>query len=443
MKLLNAAFLVIVSFALTVAIYILGFVVSQADSANIISHYFIATAGYLCLVYASYKKKVSFALMLLLGIFLRLMLIYPFPNLSDDIYRFLWDGRLMHDGIHPLSFTPEQLIKQGVAVGQNSWYNQIYLQLNSPAYYTVYPPVSQLLFYISTLGESWSLETSARVMKLGLCLSELGLIVMIINLLEKLHMPKYLALTYFLCPLVIVELVGQMHYEGLMVLFLAAAISALYKSRNLLAGIMFGLSIGVKLLPLMFLPLVLHFLYRKGKVISFCAGVTGTLAILFLPFLWSLDLSNFLSSINLYFQKFEFNASIYYLLRGMGRWITGYNQIAVIGPLLSVLSLSGILWISLRKIEANIMTLIERMFYCFALYLFLTTTVHPWYLIMLLFLGLFSFKKWPIIWSGVVVLSYTTYDNPEFAQNMGLIFLEYVVVFLVLIWEYWQTKTIL
>jgi len=437
MKLLNAALLVIATISLVIAVYILGYVVQQSDSDNIISHFFIATVGYLYLVYGCYKGKLSVSLLLVLGIILRLLLVFPFPNLSDDVYRFLWDGRLIHDGVHPLSYTPQEFLELG---GYSSWYTEIYPKLNSQSYFTVYPPFSQLLFYISTIGESWTWITSARVMKLGLCLSEMGLLVVTMNLLKSLGKPSFLALLYFLNPLVIVEVVGQMHYEGLMVFFLAAAILSLYNSRHLLAGILFGFSIGVKLLPLMFLPLVLRYLWKMGKLKSFCAGLAGSLTILFVPFLWSLDLGNFWSSINLYFQKFEFNASVYYILRGIGKWLTGYNQIAIIGPLLSFLSLSGILWISLRKMETSISTLIERMFCCFALYLFLTTTVHPWYLVMLIFLGLFSFKKWPIIWSGVVVLSYTTYNNPEFSQNMTLIAVEYIIVFIALAWEYLRSS---
>ena len=40
------------------------------------------------------------------GILLRVVLIPMFPNWSDDIYRFLWDGYLWNAGINPFDHLP-------------------------------------------------------------------------------------------------------------------------------------------------------------------------------------------------------------------------------------------------------------------------------------------------------------------------------------------------
>lgn len=64
--------------------------------------------------------------------------------------------------------------------------------------------------------------------------------------------------------------------------------------------------------------------------------------LLFAPLpLWK----NLLQSANLYYQKFEFNASIYYLLRQIGFWWYGYNTIAFLGKALAVLAIAGIFFI--------------------------------------------------------------------------------------------------
>lgn len=55
-----------------------------------------------------------------------------------------------------------------------------------------------------------------------------------------------------------------------------------------------------------------------------------------------------MSSVELYFKNFEFNASIYYIVRELGYMITGFNQIAIIAPVLGITGFLLILFISLR-----------------------------------------------------------------------------------------------
>jgi hypothetical protein len=107
------------------------------------------------------------------------------------------------------------------------------------------------------------------------------------------------------------------------------------------------LSAGVKLLPLLFLPLVLagkgwKTTLRLGAWTAFFFGLC------WLPFL-SPGLVHIFSSINLYFQTFEFNAGVYYLLREAGYRIHGYNVIGTLGPLLGLtvgLSVLALAWIA-------------------------------------------------------------------------------------------------
>ncbi len=61
-------------------------------------------------------------------------------------------------------------------------------------------------------------------------------------------------LLYALNPLVIVELVGNIHYEGLTICFLLAGLYFYKKQKDLPSATFLGLAAGVKLLPLIFLP---------------------------------------------------------------------------------------------------------------------------------------------------------------------------------------------
>jgi hypothetical protein len=161
----------------------------------------------------------------------------------------------------------------------------------------------------------------------------------------------------------------------------------------------------------------------------------GIAMLLFSPVpLWSAHLG-FLKSINLYFQHFEFNASLYYLARQAGFWMKGYNMIAIFGPLMMILTFIIILFLALRAKNKVVAHFLVSVLFIFTAYYFLATTVHPWYITTLVAVSVFTHYRFPIIWSLAIILSYFTYSNPAFIENLWLVFVEYLVVYGVLIFE--------
>ena len=70
-----------------------------------------------------------------IGVALRIALVFVEPQLSEDIYRFIWDGRIYAQGIHPLEYTPSQLINQSEYADLLD--KTLYDALNSPDYFTI------------------------------------------------------------------------------------------------------------------------------------------------------------------------------------------------------------------------------------------------------------------------------------------------------------------
>ena len=70
-----------------------------------------------------------------------------------------------------------------------------------------------------------------------------------------------------------------------------------------------------------------------------------------------------------------------------------------------------------------------------SIYFFTSTTVHPWYVINLVLVGIFTKYNYPIIWSLTAILSYSAYSNSEFKEHFWLIGLEYSIVILFFIFE--------
>lgn len=145
-----------------------------------------------------------------------------------------------------------------------------------------------------------------------------------------------------------------------------------------------------------------------------------------------------MESVRLWFSSFEFNASIYYIIRSIGLFIKGYNIIAVAGPALALLTIAGIAsiwWIYIRKpgMDWSI-----AMLAVLTLYFLMSTTVHPWYIGSLLALAVVSGHIYPIIWSCLIFLSYSHYADGNSAENYWLIGIEYLILFCWMIWEFSQ-----
>ena len=155
----------------------------------------------------------------------------------------------------------------------------------------------------------------------------------------------------------------------------------------------------------------------------------------FFPFLNEQLVSNFASSIDLYFRKFEFNASIFYTVRALGNAHFGYDIIQKAGPILSLIVFVIIFVISLRKrLFTN--SIFEKALMILTIYFLFATTVHPWYITTLVGLSVFAKYKYALVWSFLIVLSYSHYWGGGFQENYWLIATEYLFLLLAITFDY-------
>ncbi|NQZ78136.1 MAG: DUF2029 domain-containing protein [Ekhidna sp.] len=391
-----------------------------------------------CSTFVSYVflvlKPLDLKQLVTLGFIARLVLFISMPVLSDDVYRFIWDGTLLKNGIHPFEALPGTYLDQNI----DELSQELFNKLNSPNYFTIYPPINQFIFWISVIvcQENWLV--AAGIIRIFLFAADFGSFIFLKKLCHHYGKSEAMAYWFWLNPMIILEFTGNLHFEGVVIFFVLAGMFYYEKNKNLFASLGFGLAIGTKLLPLIYLPfLFLKGIKAKQWSVSILAGAIATLTLL--PLLNASFISAMRESLDLYFRSFEFNASIYFIAREIGFWMYGYNNIAKIGPLLSILSFLTIIAISIAGVVKK-WPIPKALLFILTSYLLFATTVHPWYVLPLVAFGLLSGYWYPLVWSFFIFFTYAGYSQEGFELPMYIIVIEYVFTGLVLILELRKKK---
>jgi hypothetical protein len=433
----KAIFLIFIS---CILYFFAGYFLQRTNFNQLI---FVWFSLFICFYFLIKNSQLRFKDLIGISILLRLVLLFQIPNLSQDFYRFIWDGRMILEGLNPYLSLPETFIQQGI----NPIPETVNLydgmgELNG-SHYTNYPPLNQLCFLIAAVLAGKSIFGSVIVLRLIIILADIGILYFGSKLLEKLKLPVRNIFWYALNPFIIIEMTGNLHFEPVMLFFLIWSLYKLSEEKWIFTAVLIACSISVKLIPLLLLPLFYQWFTKKDcnfilgfrKLISFYAIICITVILLFLPFYSSELIDNYLNSVGLWFGNFEFNASFYYLFRETGYLFRGWNEIAIIGKIIPFITALFLGVITFFRKNKTLKQLIAALLFGFSFYYFTTTTMHPWYLASILILSVFTKYRFPVVWSIVIILSYQAYANTPWKENLWFIALEYIIVFSYLIFE--------
>lgn len=410
---------------------ILAYVLTRENTFWLVSIF-----GILFVLFWGFQRQIkTWKQLLFLGLLFRLVFICATPNLSQDFYRYLWDGNLMGMGINPYLHTPKEVVE----LVQFPFSSVLYEKMGflSNVNYSNYPPLSQYLFQGMAFFSQKNLLGGIIFLRFIYFMFEMLPFFLGKNLIKTLKLSPNLASWYFLNPLLIIETYGNLHGEGVMCGIFLLGLGFLFQKRVFFSALLFGISIAFKLFPLLFLPLF-YFYFRRKRRLLFYGIITTTVFLFFLPFSNENTALNYWKTLNLWFNTFEFNASLFYLLRAIGFELVGFNIIKIVGLIMPFFLITSIGYISLRNRNLTDIQILKNLLWVCSLYLFTATTVHPWYVISLVALGLLSGYLFPLVWSAMVFLSYTAYGSPEVEESAVALVLEYSIVYACLAYELWK-----
>jgi alpha-1,6-mannosyltransferase len=360
------------------------------------------------------------AAFLFLGLLIRLSFINTSPIGSDDIYRYMWDGKVQAYGINPYSFTPNNDALQALHS------NILPRLVNFPEYKTIYFPLSQWIFYsgYQLSGESyWGY-------KFLLLLFETLTILALFMLLKRTGLPQKFVLFYALCPLPIIHFSIDAHLDGFGLPLLLFSILLYLKEKKVLSLILLGLSLSIKPIGLLLMPIL--FLNEKNILERVKVLFIPFIAffIQFIPYIFN---SNPFEMFFIYAKNWTFNGLIFNIIN---IFINNNQTSRMICAALLILSLLP-LFLSRKE-------LISKFYYSIILLYIFSPVVHPWYIAWLAIL-LPIFPRWSgVLFIGlssltsITVLNYQLYG--VWKDYTFVLIIEYLPLLVLTGWELVKNK---
>ena len=346
--------------------------------------YLVLSAG------SALPMKPALLLVGVVAVSARALLVPAPPTLSNDVYRYAWDGRIMASGTSPYRYSPDAPQLAGLRSLQYD--RDLWQNINRKNAITIYPAGAELFY----AGVYRLVPDSVTAMKAAVVAVDLGSCAVLALLLGLLGMPPSRAIVYAWSPLPIIEFGSSGHVEALSVFWTLLALTAgvlairrygaggqhRFGALTLLASVCFGAAMLVKLIPALLLA---GWFSRFGWRLA--AASVAIFSVVSLVFIGAYGgyFSPFLAT---YLGSEESNAPLYYILKYGIASPLGIPDGAVRLLLAGLLALF-VLFILVRG-EGSPYDFIGKSFLLVAAYLFLATSAHAWYATwLLLFVPLF------------------------------------------------------
>ena len=331
---------------------------------------------------AATRRSPSIPLIWGIGILARLALLPLAPELSDDIYRYLWDGHVLVEGFNPYGYPPGH---EALGAIRTPWHGEI----NHPDIPTIYPPLAQLLFGLVAAAGGTVLTAKA----VWLCF-DLGCGLLLQRIAARTgHSPATVLIWYLWSPLLIVETAWSAHFDVVGLFLMTGVIWAATGVRGwrhpAALGSLLGLATLLKFAPAAALPPLAR-RYGVTAVFAFAA----ICAAFYLPFA-GVGPALLTEGLRTYAEHWSANEGAFSLIS----WLAGdpvHARISAAALILAVVAFTTWRGFSIER----------ALLWIIGAGLLLSPTVHPWYVLWVLPMAALRGNRPFLLLSGLVFLGY-------------------------------------
>ncbi|MFI5908497.1 glycosyltransferase 87 family protein [Dactylosporangium sp. NPDC051541] len=229
---------------------------------------------------ARLDRRTALALVLLGGVLLPLTAAMSPPASSDDLYRYLWDGRVQLADVDPYRYPPAAPelapLRDGPLWSPDAHWclpDGACTRINRPTVPTIYPPVAEGLFAAVA-----ALAPGVRGLQLVMAMFAAAVGALLWRALAALGRDPRRAVLWAWCPMVALEAGNNAHVDVVAVGLAAVAVWLLARGRAVPGGLAWGLAIATKLTPALLAPALLR---RRPLAVGLAA--VGAVAAVYLP----------------------------------------------------------------------------------------------------------------------------------------------------------------
>ncbi|MEK7469947.1 MAG: hypothetical protein AAB074_21475 [Planctomycetota bacterium] len=407
------------------------------------------------------------------------------PIQEDDAYRYLWDGQVVLEGVDPYRWSPAEVAVAGLkpaereGVWSRSWrISEIpaevqapppdlarlsglvpgfhpdrtgpspgapalenFRKINNATVPTVYPPLNMPVFALAQKLAPWNLD-GLRAIFLAL---EIATIALLWFALRAAGANPMWAAVYAWCPLTIKEMANSPHHDAIVVCMLAAFVLCAVAEMPRLAAAALALATAAKLYPVVLVPVLLAWAWRRDRRLAVASGAIFAAVLLacYAPFL---NAHTFRGA-GVFASEWNSNAGAFTLIRKACVAIFGDDPVRIgsgqagLGSLYARATVAALVCGAVaaaaftprfRKPSiAPIGRAWDLPFRCtlaLAAGFALSPAQHPWYFAGILpFIALFPWRSW-ILLTGTLALYYTrfyfNYDPSRWeriCQTLGMV----------------------
>lgn len=338
------------------------------------------------------EELIDYKILLAVAIVARVLLLDVQPYTSNDVNRYLFDGRIAVEGLDPYRVSHD-------APALKTLREQWQPPQEHAKYVTLYPPVALAFF---SLAASAGIYHAVIVWKLILLSASLLTLWLTTKVLVKAGKLKNLALVA-LSPLLILESGVGLHLDTLSALAIIAGFYFWQKNRTITSGVVIGLGMLTKILPIM---LLLPLLFTQINLRAAVKMASATVFTIVGVYLLTVSLGfHPVGSVAIFFEKWRFAAPVFVVL---DHFFTGEQIINILAftAILIFSCIAYVCWRSRESLSQNTYLLVGVIQLMVALPLLLSPVVFPWYLMPLVPLLTLYPNRYFIIWILLMPLTY-------------------------------------